>query len=186
MRKLIYAINTSLDGFIEDASGAFDWSVPTEDMHRYYNELVAGVGAQLLGRRMYETMAVWETDPALAESSPVLAEFAAAWRDSDKIVYSTTLAEPRTTRTRIAPAFDAGEVRALKDEAAADLLVGGPGLAAHALRAGLVDECSVVVMPVVVGGGKPAFAPDLRLDLELIDERRFSQGAVLLRYRVRS
>jgi len=186
MRKLIYAINTSLDGFMEDASGAFDWSVPTEDMHRYYNELVAGVGTQLLGRRMYETMAVWETDPSFAESSPVLAEFATAWRDSDKIVYSTTLAEPRTRRTRIAPAFDAGEVRALKDEAAADLLVGGPGLAAHALRAGLVDECSVVVMPVVVGAGKPAFAPDLRLDLELIDERRFSQGAVLLRYRVRA
>lgn len=144
-----------------------------------------GVGVQLLGRRMYETMAVWETDPSLAQTSPVLADFAAAWLDSDKVVYSTTLTEPITTRTRILPAFEAEEVRALKASSSGDLLVGGPELAGHALRAGLVDEIRVVLSPVTVGAGKPAFAPDLRLDLELVDERRFGNGAVLVVHRVR-
>ena len=186
MGKLIYAMNTSLDGFTEDATGSFDWSEPDEDVHEFYNDLMRGVGTQLLGRRMYETMAVWETEPAFAEESPVLADFAKAWQDSDKIVYSTTLTEPFTKRTRIVPAFAADEVQALKDASSADLSVSGPALAAHALRAGVVDEIRFVLAPVAVGSGKPALPTDLRLDLELTDERRFSNGAVHVAYRVRS
>jgi dihydrofolate reductase len=185
MGKLIYATNTSLDGFTEDATGFFDWSVPDEEVHGFYNDMMRGVGTQLLGRRMYETMAVWETEPSLAEESAVLADFAAAWQDSDKLVYSTTLTAPVTKRTRIVPAFEAAEVRALKEASSDDLLVGGPGLAAHALRAGVVDEIRLVLAQVVVGAGKPAFAADLRLDLELVDERRFGNGAVHVAYRVR-
>ena len=185
MGKLIYAINTSLDGFTEDATGSFDWSVPDEDVHEFYNDMMRGVGTQLLGRRMYETMAVWETDPAFAEESAVLADFAAAWCDSDKLVYSTTLTDPVTKRTRIVPTFDADEVRAVKEASSGDVLVGGPGLAAHALHAGVVDEVRLVLSPVVVGAGKPAFPTDLRLDLELVHERRFGNGAVHVAYRVR-
>jgi dihydrofolate reductase len=185
MGKLIYATNTSLDGFTEDAAGSFDWSVPDEVVHEFYNDMMRGVGTQLLGRRMYETMAVWETEPSFAEESVVQADFAAAWQDSDKLVYSTTLTDPVTKRTRIVPAFEADDVRALKEATSADVLVGGPGLAAHALRAGVVDEIRLVLSPVAVGAGKPAFPTDLRLDLELIDERRFSNGAVHMAYRVR-
>ena len=185
MGKLIYATNTSLDGFTEDASGSFDWSVPDDDVHEFYNDMMRSIGTQLLGRRMYETMAVWEADPSFFEESAVLADFAAAWQDSDKVVYSTTLSEPVTTRTRIVPAFDADDVRAWKEASSADLLVGGPGLAAHALRAGVVDEVRLVLSPVTVGAGKPAFPTDLRLDLELIGERRFGNGAVHVAYRVR-
>ena len=184
MGKLIYAINTSLDGFTEDATGSFDWSMPDEDVHEFYNDMMRSIGTQLLGRRMYETMAVWETEPSLAEESAVLADFAAAWQDSDKLVYSTTLTDPVTKRTRIVPAFEADEVRALKEALSPDLLVGGPGLAAHALRAGVVDELRLVLSPVAVGAGKPAFPTDLRLDLELVDERRFGNGAVHVAYRV--
>jgi dihydrofolate reductase len=184
MGKLIYATNTSLDGFTEDTTGSFDWSVPDEDVHLMYNDMMRGVGTQLLGRRMYETMAVWETDPSFFEESPILADFAAAWQDSDKVVYSRTLTEPVTQRTRIVSEFDADEVRALKEASPADLLVGGPELAAFALRAGLVDEVSIVLSPVVVGAGKPAFPADLRLQLELVDERRFGNGTVRGVYRV--
>jgi len=137
MGKLIYATNTSLDGFTEDATGSFDWSEPDEDVHEFYNDMMRGIGTQLLGRRMYETMAVWETEPAFFEESAMLAGFAAAWQDSDKLVYSTTLADPVTTRTRIVRAFEADEVRALKEASSAELLVSGPALAAHALRAGV-------------------------------------------------
>lgn len=185
MGKLIYATNTSLDGFTEDVSGSFDFTTPDEELHRFYNELMRGVGIQLIGRRMYETMAVWETDPSFYEESEVLAEFAAAWQDTDKVVYSTTLTEPVTTRTRIVSAFDADEVRALKAATDTDLSVSGPGLAAHALRAGVVDEVSVVLAPVTIGVGKPAFPADVRLDLELLDQRRYGNGAVHARYQVR-
>ena len=185
MGKLIYAINTSLDGFSEDANGSFDWSVPDEDVHEFYNDMMRSVGTQLLGRRMYETMAVWETEPSIAEDSAVMADFATAWQDSDKLVYSTTLTEPVTKRTRIVAAFDLDEARAVKETSSADLLVGGPGLAAHALRAGVVDELLLMLSPVVVGAGKPALPTDLRVDLELIDERRFGNGAVHVAYRVR-
>lgn len=185
MGKLVYTTNTSLDGFTEDASGSFDWSVPDEEVHEFYNDMMRGVGLQLLGRRMYETMAVWETEPSFFEESAVLADFAAAWQDSDKVVYSSTLADPVTQRTRIVSAFDADDVRAWKASSSVELLVGGPELAAHALRAGVVDELRLVLCPVTVGAGTPAFPTDLRLDLELIDERRFGNGAVHVAYRVR-
>lgn len=185
MGKLIYATNNSLDGYTEDASGSFDWSEPSVAVHEHYNDLMRGIGTQLLGRKMYESMQVWETDPSFYEDEQVLADFAAAWQDSDKVVYSTTLTEPVTKRTRIAPTFDADEVRALKDQASTDILIGGPGIVAHALRAGLVDEIQVVVSAVTVGAGKTAFPTDLRLDLELIDERRFDNGTTYLAYRVR-
>ncbi len=185
MGKLTYAINTSLDGFTEDATGSFEFSMPDDAVHEFYNGMMRGIGTQLLGRRMYETMAVWETEPSFYEESAVLADFAAAWQDSDKLVYSTTLTDPVTKRTRIVPAFDADDVRALKAASSADLLVSGPELAAHALRAGVVDELLVTLFPVVVGAGKPALPTDLRLDLELIDERRFGNGAVHVAYRVR-
>ncbi len=185
MGKLIYATNNSLDGFTEDATGSFDWSQPDEDVHVFYNDMMRGVGTQLLGRRMYQTMAVWETEPSFFEVSAILADFAAAWQDSEKVIYSTTLTAPITQRSRIVTAFDAEEVRALKEASSADLLVGGPGLAAHALRAGVVDEIRLVLAPVAVGAGKPALPTDLRLDLELIDERRFDNGAVYVAYRLR-
>ncbi len=185
MGKLIYAINTSLDGFTEDATGSFDWSEPDEEIHLFYNDMMRGIGTQLLGRRMYETMAVWETEPSFAAESAILADFAAAWQDSDKLVYSTTLEEPFTKRTRVVRTFDANEVRALKAASSDDLLVGGPGLAAVALRAGVVDEVRLALLPVSVGAGKPAFPTDVRLDLELINERRFGNGTVQVSYRVR-
>ena len=184
MAKLIYAINTSLDGFIEDASGSFDWSTPDEEVHTFYNELMRGIGTQLLGRRMYETMAVWETDPSFAEESPILADFAAAWQDSDKVVYSSALKEPVTTRTRIVQDFVADDVRALKQTSTSDVLIGGPELAAHALRAGLVDELLLTLFPVVVGRGKRALPDDLRANLKLIDERRLGKVAVHLAYQI--
>ncbi len=184
MGQLVYATNNSLDGFTEDATGSFDWSEPDEGVHVFYNDLMRGISTQLLGRRMYETMAVWETDPSIAGESTIMADFAAVWVDSDKVVYSSTLTEPVTTRTRIVPAFDADEVRALKEAATGDLLVGGPELAGHALRAGVVDEVRLMLFPVTVGAGKPAFPTDLHLDLELIDERRFDNGVVHVAYRV--
>lgn len=185
MGKLIYATNTSLDGFTEDATGSFDFSAPDDEVHEFYNGLMRGVGTQLLGRRMYETMAVWETDPSFVEESPILGDFAAAWQDSDKYVYSTTLTEPITARTTIVPAFDADQVRALKDGTSADLMIGGPEIAGVALREGLVDEVSVMFSGVTVGAGKPAFPTDLRLDLELVEERRFGNGTVHVVYRLR-
>lgn len=185
MAKIIYATNMSLDGYIEDASGSFDWSEPDEELHQFFNDLLRGIGTHLLGRRMYETMAVWETDPSLAEDSAVMADFAAVWQDADKVVYSTTLTEPITKRTRIVRAFDVDEVRSLKEPSPADLLVSGPELAGHALRHALVDEVHVVITPVAVGTGKPAFPADLRLDLELLEQRAFRNGSVHVAYRVR-
>ena len=186
MGRLGYAINTSLDGFIEDVNGNFDWSVPDEELHEFYNDMMRPIGMQLLGRRMYETMAVWETDTSLAQESEVLADFADAWKDSDKVVYSTTLTGPVTTRTRIVPDFEAAEVRAWKAASPADLLVGGPELAAAALHAGVVDEIRLVLAPVSLGAGKPALPTDLRLNLELVEQRRFDSGAIHLAYGVRT
>lgn len=185
MATLIYASNVSLDGFTEDATGAFDWGVHDEAIHDFYTDMLRGVGTQLLGRRMYETMAVWETEPAFAEESRAGADFAAAWQDSDKWVYSTTLTEAITARTRVLPAFDVEEVRSLKTSEATDILVSGPGLAGLAMSAGLVDQVRMIISPITVGGGKPAFPLDQRFDLELIDERRFESGGVYVAYSVR-
>lgn len=185
MARLVYSFIASLDGYVEDAGGSFDWAAPGEDAHAFVNELTAPLGTYLYGRRMYETMAVWETEPALAEGSPVTAEFAAIWQAAEKVVYSGTLTEAATRRTRIEPRFDAEAVRALKRAAGSDLGIGGAELAAQALAAGLVDECQAFVAPVAVGGGKRALPDGLRLDLELTDQRRFESGMVHLRYDVR-
>ena len=184
MARLIYSFIASLDGYIEDAGGRFDWATPGEDAHAFINELEAPVGTYLYGRRMYETMIGWETDPALAESSPVTRDFAAIWQAAEKVVYSSTLAEAPTQRTRIERRFDADDVRELKAAAGSDLAIGGAELAGHAFTAGLVDECHAFLAPAVVGGGKRALPDNVRLDLELSDEHRFESGMVYLRYTV--
>ena len=184
MARLIYSLISSLDGYIEDAHGRFDWAAPSAEAHTFVNELMRPVGTYLYGRRMYETMAVWETDPALTKGSPETRDFAALWQAADKIVYSSALPAVSTSRTVLERRFDPDAVRQLKASAEADLDIAGPGLAAHAFRAGLVDECHVFLAPALVGGGKPGFPDDVRLDLELIDQRRFADGMAFLRYRV--
>jgi dihydrofolate reductase len=180
--KLIYTAIASLDGYIADEDGRFDWAVPDEEVHGFINDLERSVGTYLYGSRMYEVMTGWET-MALADQSPFMRDFAQIWRAADKIVYSTTLATVSTARTRIERAFDPEAVRQLKASLARDLAVGGPDLAAHAFEAGLVDECHVFVAPIVVGGGTRSFPDDVRVRLELADERRFGSGMVHLRYR---
>jgi dihydrofolate reductase len=157
--------------------------MPDEQVHAFVNDLMRPVGTHLYGRRLYEVMAGWETDPTLAEQSPVMRDFAELWQAADKIVYSTTLATPSTARTRIERAFDPEAVRELKAAADRDLLVGGPELAAQAFAAGLVDECHLFLAPIMVGGGKRSLPDHVRLQLELLDERRFGNGMVHLRYR---
>ena len=185
MAKLIYVTNVSLDGYIEDAHGSFEWTEPSDEVFTFITDLVRPVGTYLYGRRMYETMAVWETQPALAAQSELMADFANVWQAADKIVYATTLHEVSTTNTRLERRFDADSVRELKASAASDLTVGGPTLAAHAFNAGLVDECQLFVYPVLVGDGKPAFPSDARVQLDLLDEHRFSNGVVSLGYRTK-
>ena len=183
MADLIYAAIASLDGYVADAAGRFDWAAPDEQVHAALNDLERPVGTHLYGRRMYEVMAVWQ-DMDTTDEPPEMRDFADIWRGADKIVYSTTLESASTARTRIVPAFDADEVRRLKETAARDLAVGGPGLAAHALAAGLVDQLHQFLVPVLVGGGTRALPDGVRLDLELLDERRFAGGVVHLHYRV--
>lgn len=185
MGKLIYGMIQSLDGYTEDERGAFGWGEPDEEMHAYINELAVPVGTYLYGRRMYETMVYWETAHTLPDEPPVVLEWARQWQAAEKVVYSRTLAEPRSARTRIEREFDPEAVRRMKADTGHDLTVNGPELAAEALRAGLVDELQLIVYPVVVGGGKPFFPDGLRLDLELMEERRFGGGVVVLRYAVR-
>lgn len=186
MGSLIYAANTSLDGYLEDEDGSFDWSEPDEEVHAFWNEHERGVGTSLYGRRMYETMRVWEDDDWLVGEPAVVHEYARIWRAADKVVHSSTLHEAPTARTRIERRFDPEAVRALKASSAADLSIGGATLAAEAFRHGLVDECVLVVSPVVVGGGKPALPRGVRIDLDLVEVRRFGGGAVLLRHAVRT
>ena len=184
MGRLLYSVIASLDGYIADASGDFSWAMPDAEVHQFANDELAGITVHLYGRRTYELMTPWENDPDLAASAPETAEFARSWQDADKVVYSSTLPEASTRRTRLQRRFDPEEVRRLKQEASGDLLIAGPTLAAHALRAGLVDEVSQVLLPVVIGGGLAVFPPGLGLDLTLLDERRFIGGAVALRHRV--
>jgi dihydrofolate reductase len=183
MAKLIYTSITSLDGYIEDEKGQFDWSEPDPEVHAFINDLERPIGTHLYGRRMYETMAVWQTIGDGPEVHPAEADWAELWRSVDKVVYSTTLDAVSTPRTRLERAFDPEAVRRLKDTADRDIGIGGSDLAQHAFRAGLVDEVCLFVGPIVVGGGKPALPPGVRLDLELLDERRFANGVVHLRYR---
>jgi dihydrofolate reductase len=186
MAKLIYISNVSLDGFIEDARGSFDWTAPDEEVFAFITDLVRSVGTYLYGRRMYETMAVWETDATLAAQSDLMADFAKVWQAGNKIVYSTTLAAVSTARSRLERSFDPDSVRDMKRSATGDLTVGGANLAANAFKGGLVDECHLFICPVLVGGGKPALPRDIRAELELLDERRFSNGVAYLRYRTGS
>jgi dihydrofolate reductase len=185
MAKLIYIMNTSLDCYVEDEHGGFGWSAPDEEVNSYINELASSVGTYLYGRRMYEAMVYWETAYAAHDQPQFLLDWARQWQATEKIVYSRTLAEPRSVRTRIEREFDPDAVRRLKADAEHDITVNGPELAAHALRAGLVDEFQMIVCPVVVGGGKRFFPVGMRLDLELVEERAFRKGVVILRYAVR-
>ena len=185
MAKLTYATNVSLDGFIEDEHGSFDWTEPSDDVFAFITDLLRTVGTHLYGRRHYEAMAIWETEPAFAAQSELKADFAHVWQAADKVVYSTTLDAVSTGRTRLERRFDPDSVRELKAAASGDLLIGGANLAAHAFRAGLVDECHLFVHPVVVGRGKPSLPTDVRVNLELLDERRFDSGIVYLRHRIK-
>ena len=186
MAKLIYSAITSLDGYIADEDGNFDWAVPDEEVHAFINDLDRPLGTYLYGRRMYETMVGWETDHTLAEQSPVMRDFAQIWQAAEKIVYSRTLEAVSTARTRIERDFEPDAVRQMKASTQRDMIVGGADLAAHAFRARLVDECHLFVVPIVVGGGKRSLPPNVRLELELLDERRFAGGVVYLRYRTRT
>ena len=179
--RLIYTAIASLDGYIEDADGKFDWSAPDEEGHAFVNDLEREVGTHLYGRRLYEVLVAWET---MDDDEPVMRDYAQIWRAADKVVYSRMLDAPSSARTRIESEFDPDAVRAMKEAADRDISVGGPELAAQALRAGLVDEIRLFLSPVVVGGGKPALPDGVRLGLELLDERRFGNGVVYLRYRL--
>jgi len=183
MANLIYSAISSLDGYIEDRDGNFDWAMPDEEVHRFMNDLERTAHTHLYGRRMYEIMTVWETDPDLAAESPLLRDFAEIWQAADKIVYSRTLETISTRKTQLERTFDPEAIRQLKKAAEHDILIAGPELAAHAIRAGLVDECHLFLTPIIVGGGKSALPGDLRLQLELLEERRFGNGTVYLRYR---
>ena len=186
MAKLIYAAITSLDGYVADADGNFDWAAPDEEVFTFVNDLERPIGTYLYGRRMYEVMVYWETVPTTADQSPVERDFAELWQAADKIVYSTTLESVSSARTRIERDFDPEAVRQWKATAVRDIEVGGPDLAAQAIQAGLVDECHLFLTPIVVGGGKPALPNNVRLKLELLDERRFGNGVVYLHYRTRT
>jgi dihydrofolate reductase len=186
MAKLIYVTNVSLDGFIEDDQGAFDWTEPDDQQFAFITDLVRPVGTWLYGRRLYESMAVWETDPALASQSALRADFAHVWQAGDKVVYSTTLDAVSTAKSRLERRFDPDAVRAMKAAASRDLTVGGASLAAQAFRDGLIDECHLFISPVILGRGKPSLPSDLRIQLELLDERRFDNGIVYVRHRIKS
>ncbi len=182
MAKLVYSAITSLDGYVADVDGNFDWAAPDEEVHAFVNDLERPVGTYLYGRRMYEVMVAWET-MTLAGQPPVVQDYAAIWRAADKIVYSRTLATVSSARTRIEREFEPEAIREMKAAAGRDISVGGPDLAAQALQAGLVDECHLFLTPVVVGGGNQFLPDDVRLNLELLDERRFGSGVVHLHYR---
>ncbi len=185
MARLIYSAILSLDGYIEDAEGSFDWAMPDEETHQFINDLERETGTYLYGRRMYEMMTAWETDPSLMAESPITRDFAEIWQAADKIVYSKTLQTVATRKTRIERNFDAEVIRQLKATAERDLAIGGSELAAQAFRSGLIDECQLFLAPILVGGGKPALPKQVRLELSLLEERRFGSGMIYLRYRVR-
>jgi dihydrofolate reductase len=187
MAKLIYSAITSLDGYIEDADGKFDWAEPDEEVHAFVNDLERQIGTYLYGRRMYETMVFWESPPEVPAQPQVEQEFAGIWQNADKIVYSKTLQAVSSAKTLIEREFDPEAIRQLKAKAGADLSVGGAALAAQAIKAGLVDEYQLFLAPVVVGGGKRSLpGDDVRVNLELLDQRRFRNGTVYLHYRTRS
>jgi len=182
MAKLIYSSMISLDGYVADEGGNFDWAEPDESVHTFINDLERPVGTYLYGRRLYEVMLAWEKTKAYADQPPFIQDFAQIWQLADKIVYSKTLKTVYSKRTRIEREFDAEAVRQMKARGRRDITVGGPNLASHAIRAGLVDEYHFFVAPIVVGGGNPSLPKGVRIKLELLDERRFGNGMVYLRY----
>jgi dihydrofolate reductase len=184
MAKVIYSAITSLDGYVADADGNFDWAMPSDEVHAFVNDLERPVGTHLYGRRMYEVMAAWETMD-LAGQSAVMRDYAEIWRAANKIVYSRTLEVTSSARTRIERDFDVDAVRQMKAEAERDISVGGPTLAASAIEAGLVDDYHLLLHPIVVGGGKQALPHHVRVELELLDGCRFAGGVVHLHYRTR-
>jgi dihydrofolate reductase len=184
MAKLIYAAIASLDGYVEDEEGRFDWAAPDDEVHAFVNDLERPIGTHLYGRRMYETMMFWETVSTEADQPAVIRDFAGIWRAAEKIVYSRALETVSSARTRIEREFDREAVRRLKQSSGADITVGGAELAGHAIGAGLGDECHLFLCPIVVGGGKRAVPDNVRAQLELLDERRFRNGVVHLHYRV--
>ncbi len=183
MAKLIYSAITSLDGYVADEDGNFDWAAPDEELHTFFNDLERPVGTYLYGRRMYEVMVYWETAHTAADQPPFVKDFAEIWQAADKIVYSKTLETASSASTRIERDFDPDAVRQLKTQAERDITVGGPDLAAQAIKTGLVDEFHLFLVPIVVGGGNQALPDHVRLKLELLDERRFGNGVVRLHYR---
>ena len=182
MAKLIYATITSLDGYVADEDGKFDWAMPDEEVHAFVNDLERPIGTHLYGRRLYEVMIGWETMHTLPDQTPIALDFAAIWQAADKVVYSRTLETVSSARTRIERDFDPEAVRQMKDEADRDIAIGGATLAGEAIRAGLVDELHVIANPIVVGGGTRSLPDGVRWQLELLDERRFANGVVYLRY----
>ncbi|WP_445149307.1 dihydrofolate reductase family protein [Baekduia sp. Peel2402] len=187
MAALIYSAIASLDGYVADVAGKFDWSVPDEEVHAFVNDQERPIGTYVYGRKMYEVMRAWQDDALLGDRpNATLKDYASIWRAADKVVVSTTLTAPTTPRTRIATSFDPEAVRALVSRADADVSIGGPTIAAAALRAGLVSEIRLFLSPAVVGGGLRALPDDLRLDLELLDTRRFANGVVFTRHAVRA
>jgi dihydrofolate reductase len=185
MAHLIYIANSSLDGYTEDMEGNFDWTTPDEEGFRFITNLIRATGTHLYGRRMYQTMMVWETDPNLAAESPLRRDFAEIWQAANKIVYSKTLETVSTRKTQLERSLDPEAIRQLKETVEQDILIGGSELAAHAFRAGLIDECHLFLAPIILGGGKQSLPGNVRLELELLEERRFSNGTVFLRYRTR-
>ena len=182
MAKLIYFAITSLDGYVADQDGNFDWAEPDEEVHTFVNELQRPLGTYLYGRRMYEVLVAWET--MRTDDQPAfIQDFGQIWRAADKVVYSDSLTAPSSARTRIERQFDPDAVREIKAQAERDLSIGGPTLASHAMKAGLVDELHLFLTPIVVGGGNPSLPDDVRQPLELLDQRRFGNGVVFLRYR---
>jgi dihydrofolate reductase len=186
LAKLIYSAITSLDGYVADENGNFDWAAPDDEVHGFVNDLERPVGTYLYGRRMYEVMTFWETAHTLADQPAVISDYAEVWQAADKVVYSKTLDTVSSARTRIEREFDPDVVRQLKAQAIRDISVGGPHLAAQAIRAGLVDEYHLFLHPILVGGGNRALPDGVRMNLELLDERRFDSGVVHLHYRSRT
>lgn len=184
MAHLIYSAITSLDGYVADENGNFDWAAPDEEVHKFVNDLGRPIGTYLYGRRMYEVMLYWETAHTLAGQLPFVIDFSEIWRAAGKVVYSTSLETASSARTRIEHSFDHGAVRQMKASAERDIAVGGPHLAAQAISAGLVDELQLFVTPIVVGGGNQALPNNVRVPLTLLDEHRFGNGVVYLRYRI--
>jgi dihydrofolate reductase len=185
MAKLIYSAITSLDGYVADENGNFDWAALDEEVHRFVNDLERPIGTYLYGRRIYETMIYWETAHTLPDQPPFIQDFAGIWQAADKIVYSKTLDTPSSARTRIERDFDPDAVRRMKASAERDISVGGPDFAAQAIKAGLVDEYHLFLTPIIVGGGKQSLPDNVRLELKLLDERRFGNGVVHLHYRTK-